>query len=101
MVGQADPTNVNPQAPPMAAIPLPTQPQADQTFATNDVANTTPTNAPTVADDGDLIEREWVNKAKKIVESTRDDPHQQSKELTVFKADYMKKRYNKSLKLGE
>jgi hypothetical protein len=53
------------------------------------------------ADDGDLIEKEWVSKAKQIVEHTRDDPHEQSKELTEFKADYMQKRYNKIIKLSE
>lgn len=71
------------------------------TASTNDVVNTTPIGAPVVADDQDLIEKEWVNKAKQIVERTRDDPYQQSKDLTLFKADYMKKRYNKTLKLSE
>ena len=56
---------------------------------------------PIVADDNDLIEKEWVNKAKEIVERTRQNPYQQSQELNLFKADYMKKRYNKTLKLSE
>jgi len=56
---------------------------------------------PATADDQDLIEKEWVHKAKQIVEKTRDDPYIQSKELTKFKADYMQKRYNKSLKMSE
>lgn len=52
-----------------------------------------------VADDKDVIEPEWVNKAKSIVDQTSDDPYKQSEELTVFKADYMQKRYNKTIKL--
>ena len=56
---------------------------------------------PAVADDNDLIEKEWVNKAKEIVEKTKEDPYTQSKELTKFKSDYMLKRYNKELKLSE
>ena len=48
-----------------------------------------------------LIEKEWVVKAKQIVEKTKDNPYNQNKELTVFKADYMKKRYNKTIKLSE
>jgi hypothetical protein len=48
-----------------------------------------------VADDGDLIEKEWVTRAKQIVDRTRQDPYQQTKELHKFKAEYMKKRYNK------
>jgi hypothetical protein len=52
-----------------------------------------------VADDRDVIEPEWVHKAKAIVLTTSDDPYKQSEELTVFKADYMQKRYNKTVKL--
>lgn len=53
------------------------------------------------ADDGDLIEKEWVDKAKQIVEHYHDDPYNQSKQMTIFRADYMKKRYNRTIKLGE
>lgn len=56
---------------------------------------------PAVADDGDLIEKEWVLKAKAIVERTRGDPHKQTKALHAFKADYMKKRYNKAIEAVE
>ena len=52
------------------------------------------------ADDGDLIEKEWVIKAKQIIERTRNDPYQQSEDLTLFKADYMKKRYGKTIKVN-
>lgn len=56
---------------------------------------------PPVVDDGDLIEKEWVNKAKQIVDQNRNDPYKQSEELTVFRADYMKKRYNKNIKVDK
>ncbi len=56
---------------------------------------------PAIADDVDLIEREWVHKAKEIVEHTKGDPHAQNKEMNKAKADYLKKRYNKDLKLEE
>ncbi len=56
---------------------------------------------PAMADDIDLIEREWVHKAKEIVEQTKGDPHTQNKEINKVKADYLKKRYNKDLKLEE
>ena len=42
-----------------------------------------------------------MDKAKRIVEQTRDDPHQQSEQLTMVKADYMKKQYNKTIKVGK
>ena len=56
---------------------------------------------PLVADDSDLIEKEWVTKAKEIVMKTKHDPFLESKEINYFKADYLKKRYNKELKVPE
>jgi len=52
-----------------------------------------------IAEDKDIIEPEWVKKAKTIVNGSSDDPFKQSEELTVLKADYMQKRYNKIVKL--
>jgi hypothetical protein len=56
---------------------------------------------PTEAQDTDLIEKEWVEKAKQIVESTSENPFVQQQELSKMKADYMKKRYNKDIKLSD
>lgn len=53
---------------------------------------------PDEASDTDLIEKEWVDKAKEIVEHTQDDPYEQQKALSAMKTDYMKKRYNRELK---
>jgi hypothetical protein len=85
---------------PVASVPLPAPAAvpAGQPAILPAVAAATGTNL-TVKDDGDLIEKEWVNKAKQIVERTREDPYKQSEELTIFKADYMKQRYNKTIKL--
>lgn len=84
----------------MPTLTLPSIP-SQQPAIKNVVNNATLPVVPATADDGDLIEKEWVDKAKKIVESFREDPYRQSKELTLFKADYMQKRYNKTIKLGE
>lgn len=75
-------------------VPLPT---STTTNATDDGA--TIVANPALADDTDVIEKEWVEKAKTIVAKTKTDPHQQSLELTNFKHDYMKKRYGKEIKL--
>ena len=87
-----------------SAMPLPalfgTNPVNTQKQG-NDVTLTTNIVAPLTADDNDLIEKEWVNKAKQIVERTKHDPSQQSNEINVFKADYLQKRYNKTIKLSE
>ncbi len=56
------------------------------------------TQVPDDASDADLIEKEWVIKAKDIVDHTQDNPHAQQKAISKFKADYMKKRYNKDIK---
>lgn len=52
---------------------------------------------PTIAADEDLIEKEWVDKAKKIITDTRDDPHKREQEVGKLQADYLKKRYGKEL----
>ena len=55
-----------------------------------------------VADEqGEIIDQEWVNKAKDIVERTKNDPFTQAKELSKVKAGYLKARYNKDFKTGE
>lgn len=75
---------------PSASHPMYAQPSAQQL-----------SSMPTIADDTDLIEKEWVTKAKEIVERTKQDPYMQNKEVEKFKADYLKKRYNKDIKLTD
>lgn len=87
------------QTPPPAQLATPSQiPQAQ-------IGMPQPQGAapgmPVIADDTDLIEKEWVEKAKEIVARTRQDPYEQNKEVERMKADYMKKRYNKDIKITE
>jgi hypothetical protein len=56
---------------------------------------------PVLAEDVDLIEKEWVDKAKAIVNHTKDDPYRQNHEINKMKADYIKKRYNKDVQVSE
>ena len=56
---------------------------------------------PAVANDDDLIEKEWVDKAKKIVAETRDDPHLQDEKVNKLQADYLKKRFGRELGAAE
>lgn len=94
--------------------PIPQQPVNGNNQAQNQTSNSTPSGnngqqsggaaaswMPQIADDSDLIEKEWVIKAKEIVARTAHDPHLQNKEMTKFKADYLKKRYNKDINLGD
>jgi hypothetical protein len=52
---------------------------------------------PVLASDDDLIEKEWVDKAKKIIADTQNDPYQREKEVTKLQVDYLRKRYGKEL----
>jgi hypothetical protein len=54
-----------------------------------------------IAHDTDLIEKEWVERAKTIVARTQDDPFKQKDEMSKMKADYIKKRYNKTIPVDD
>jgi hypothetical protein len=85
-------------ASPFVPPPLPSAPDPPLSGS----ATTIPViDVPDTADDTDLIEKEWVNKAKHIVETSRDNPNLQNKEISKLKADYIQKRYNKQLKVSE
>lgn len=97
-------------APPQAPPPPQTDQSSTNAAASDDnqalppvdpaaPASVAQSNAPQIADDVDLIEKEWVNKAKEIVEQTKEDPYNQNREIVRLRADYMKKRYNKDIKL--
>jgi hypothetical protein len=79
------------------AIQLPVTPLHTNNTPSGATSTTTTAVSP-VSDDGDKIEKEWVDKVKRIIASTRQDPYRQSEELTAVKADYMKQRYNKIIK---
>ena len=85
----ATPDPIAQVTPPMAP-PLPTA--ASVPTATNATITAT-------ADDVDLIEKEWVDRAKAIVAQTRNDPYVQNREMNKVKADYMMKRYHKEIKV--
>ncbi|HTE22708.1 MAG TPA: hypothetical protein VK674_06760 [Candidatus Limnocylindria bacterium] len=91
--------------PPPVAGSSPAQQSAAQDLtsgqSTGAVSAVPVTQTPQIADDTDLIEKEWVLRAKEIVAQTAHDPHLQNREMNKFKADYLKKRYNKAIKLSE
>jgi hypothetical protein len=91
---EATPSAVNaaPALPTPVALPIPPPPvTADDAVVQDDTA------APLLASDEDLIEKEWVDKAKKIIAETKDDPHRREREVGKLQADYLKKRYGKEL----
>lgn len=74
-------------------IPVPIQDDPAQDVPVDD--------SPAVAADEDLIEKEWVDKAKQIISQTRDDPAEREKQVGRLQADYLKKRYGRSLGASE
>lgn len=82
-------------------IPPPTSSTQPLAAQNDDVVSTTKSVKAGLIEDSDLIEKEWVDKAKRIVERTREDPHQQSELITEVRADYMKKHYNKTIKTSK
>jgi hypothetical protein len=85
-------SEVTPMAPatPVLPAPVPVMPPAP-------VATPTVDDTPLVANDDDLIEKEWVDKAKKIIVQTKDDPYMREQEVGKLQADYLLKRYGKEL----
>lgn len=77
----------------MPALPAPvlssggvTQQQA----APNDATNL-------VAGDDDLIEKEWVDKAKNIIAATKDNPYKREQEINKLQIEYIRKRYGRAI----
>lgn len=78
-------------------LPPPVIPLPPQLPASPQSAVTVTDDTPMSAGDDDLIEREWVDKAKKIIVSTKDDPYRREVEIAKLQIDYLRKRYGKEL----
>lgn len=57
-------------------------------------------NSDLIASDKDLIEKEWVNKAKNIINQNKNNPYKQEKEFDALKGEYKEKRYGKDLDIA-
>ncbi len=88
---QVDRENAPPSTP--VALPLPTTLHALPQKPVQDDN----TAGPTIAGDDDLIEKEWVDKAKKIIATTQNDPYKREQEVSKLQIDYLRKRYGKEL----
>lgn len=83
------------------AIPVPMQPSVQLPTPVAPDNTTTGNHSASddiaIAADEDLIEKEWVDKAKQVIAQTRDDPYRQEREVSKLQADYLMKRYGKTL----
>jgi hypothetical protein len=89
----ADPKSVKTPSMPTPTMPVPTPSTTTGTSKGKKAAHTS--DLP--AHDVDLIEKQWVERAKTIVNQTQDDPYVQKKEISKAGADYIKKRFNKTI----
>lgn len=93
-----------PPSVPTSQLPVvqPVQPPAvDDAQSTTLPQDDTTVQSPAIAEDVDVIEKEWVDKAKKIVSETKSDPRQQGRQVGQLQADYLMKRYGKEIKITE
>lgn len=61
----------------------------DSMVADNDI--------PLTAADDELIEKEWVEKAKDIIAKTKNDPYKRELEIGKLQIAYLSKRYGRTL----
>jgi hypothetical protein len=86
-------------APQQTQTPAPTLPPIVPPIPQDDTSQQPATlgSNPVAAADDDLIEKEWVDRAKKIVSETKNDPYLQEQEVSKLQADYLKKRWSKEI----
>jgi hypothetical protein len=78
------------------AVPL-----APPPVVADDPAQAPVSGSPLVAADEDLIEKEWVDKAKEIILQTKDDPHARTLKVNELQRDYLQKRYGRVVGASE
>jgi Txe/YoeB family toxin of Txe-Axe toxin-antitoxin module len=80
-------------ATPVPVLPTPVVAVQDDNAT---VSAVTDSSLLTAADE-DLIEKEWVDKAKKIISETKDDPYRREQEVGKLQIEYIRKRYGREI----
>lgn len=93
---ERSPIELAPQAPQQ---PLPVAQPMQMPVAMSTVVPVDDTQSlnPVSANDDDMIEKEWVDRAKQVLVQTKDDPYQREKAIGALQRDYLMKRYGKQL----
>jgi hypothetical protein len=98
--------------PPLAtnaeALPVQNVPAPRTAFASKELAKGQETTSYIARDqvvlgdeEGDKLDEEWIEKARAIVNKTQHDPYTQTKEISRLRAQFMKARYDKNIKVTE
>jgi hypothetical protein len=82
-------------------LPQPAIPQQPAPLVPAAISTGISDTSSSADDNSDALDEEWVSKAKAIVERTKSDPYLESKEISKAKADYLRLRYNKQIKVAE
>lgn len=83
-----------PPPPPTTVAPILPAPVVDDSAATSAVSGD---DTPLVAGDDDVIEKEWVDKIKKVLVETKEDPYKREQAIKRLQIDYVKKRYGREI----
>jgi len=97
-IDQPKQSDTQPNGAAMVANSPMTVPQSSPTqqSGTNQMSPVT-FESPKVADDVDLIEKEWIIKIKELLTRNRGNPYQKANDLSALKKEYLQKRYNKAI----
>lgn len=92
-----------PAQPVLPAIPddIPAIDQPVIAAPPQDVTAPVPTDPRSTAQDSDHLEQEWLDKTKAVIQRTQDDPYMQKNQVSRIKAEYIQKRFNKTIKTDE
>jgi hypothetical protein len=101
VIGEMAPVAPQTAAPLIPTVVPPATPMQTPAAPAIDTSASGPTASAAADDDADALDAEWVSKAKAIVERTKNDPFLESKELSKAKAEYLRIRYNKHIKVAE
>ena len=82
--------------PVLPALPTPLQAAQDDSSASQPALIADDAISLDAADQ-DLIEKEWVEKAKRIINETRDDPYKREQEVSKLQIEYIRKRYGREI----
>ena len=91
--------NVIELAPPPPAMPAPVaMPMPPQPLPATPAPAADPTVAnPIAANDDDVIEKEWVDRAKQVILRTKDNPYARERAIGELQRDYLAKRYGRQV----
>ena len=54
-------------------------------------------DAPEVAKDGDKMEKDWMDRARRAIHETKNDPNKRLLDVALLREEYMRKRFNRIL----